>query len=281
MHKHGGLCFVDFAASAPYDNIDMHPSDPYAKLDAIFFSPHKFLGGPGSSGILIFDRAMYHNSIPDQPGGGTVDWTNPWGEYKFVDDIEAREDGGTPAFLQTIKAALAIKLKEQMTVDKIHLREEFMVEYMMQKLQNIDNLKILASEHSNRLPVFSFYHPEIHYNLIVRLLSDYYGIQVRGGCACAGTYGHFLLEVSHEKSKAITEKINRGDLSEKPGWVRLSLHPILTNKELDYIANAIKEIVQHYKEMSKNYSYNNRSNEYFYIGAHENHNQFINEWFNL
>ncbi|NMC98255.1 MAG: aminotransferase class V-fold PLP-dependent enzyme, partial [Bacteroidales bacterium] len=253
MHKHGGLCFVDFAASAPYDNIDMHPSDPYAKLDAIFFSPHKFLGGPGSSGILIFDRAMYHNSIPDQPGGGTVDWTNPWGEYKFVDDIEAREDGGTPAFLQTIKAALAIKLKEQMTVDKIHLREEFMVEYMMQKLQNIDNLKILASEHSNRLPVFSFYHPEIHYNLIVRLLSDYYGIQVRGGCACAGTYGHFLLEVSHEKSKAITEKINRGDLSEKPGWVRLSLHPILTNKELDYIANAIKEIVQHYKEMSKNY----------------------------
>ncbi|HOU99252.1 MAG TPA: aminotransferase class V-fold PLP-dependent enzyme [Bacteroidales bacterium] len=281
MHKHGGLCFVDFAASAPYDNIDMHPSDPYAKLDAIFFSPHKFLGGPGSSGILIFDRAMYHNSIPDQPGGGTVDWTNPWGEYKFVDDIEAREDGGTPAFLQTIKAALAIKLKEQMTVDKIHLREEFMVEYMMQKLQNIDNLKILASEHSNRLPVFSFYHPEIHYNLIVRLLSDYYGIQVRGGCACAGTYGHFLLEVSHEKSKAITEKINRGDLSEKPGWVRLSLHPILTNKELDYIANAIKEIVQHYKEMSKNYSYNNRSNEYFYIGTHENHNQFINEWFNL
>jgi len=259
MHKHGGLCFVDFAASAPYDNIDMHPSDPYAKLDAIFFSPHKFLGGPGSSGILIFDRAMYHNSIPDQPGGGTVDWTNPWGEYKFVDDIEAREDGGTPAFLQTIKAALAIKLKEQMTVDKIHLREEFMVEYMMQKLQNIDNLKILASEHSNRLPVFSFYHPEIHYNLIVRLLSDYYGIQVRGGCACAGTYGHFLLEVSHEKSKAITEKINRGDLSEKPGWVRLSLHPILTNKELDYIANAIKEIVQHYKEMSKNYSYNNTS----------------------
>ncbi len=131
MHQYGGLCFVDFAASAPYDEINMHPDDPYAKLDAIFFSPHKFLGGPGSTGILVFDREMYHNPIPDQPGGGTVDWTNPWGEYKFVDDIEVREDGGTPAFLQTIKAALAIKLKEQMGVEKIHQREQYFVNDLM------------------------------------------------------------------------------------------------------------------------------------------------------
>ncbi len=104
--------------------MDMHPSDPEAKLDAIFFSPHKFLGGPGTPGVLIFDSKLYHNKVPDFPGGGTVDWTNPWGQHKFVSNIEAREDGGTPAFLQTIKAAFCINLKDEMGVDNIHEREE-------------------------------------------------------------------------------------------------------------------------------------------------------------
>jgi selenocysteine lyase/cysteine desulfurase len=262
MHRHGGLCFVDFAASAPYVDIDMHPSNPYQKLDAIFFSPHKFLGGPGSSGILIFDRNMYDNPIPDQPGGGTVDWTNPWGEYKFVDDIEAREDGGTPGFLQTIKAALTIKLKEQMTTEKIKERETFMLNYFFPKLRKIDGIKILADNEANRLPVFSFYHPNIHYNLIVKILSDYYGVQVRGGCACAGTYGHYLLEVTYEKSKKITEKINQGDLSEKPGWVRISFHPTNTNEEMNLVINAIEDVIKNYKIFEKNYLYNPKTNEF-------------------
>ncbi len=280
MHEYGGVCFVDFAASAPYVSIDMHPiDDPYKKLDAIFFSPHKFLGGPGSSGILIFDRAMYHNPIPDQPGGGTVDWTNPWGEYKFVDDIEVREDGGTPPFLQTIKAALAIQLKEQMGVDNMTVREHYMVNYLFQKIQDIPGIKLLANEHSHRLLVFSFYHPEIHYNLMVRLLSDYFGIQVRGGCACAGTYGHYLLEVSYEQSKAITEKINHGDLSEKPGWVRLSLHPTNTQVEMDFILYAITEIVKNYPRMQKDYTYNPKTNEFFYNNNGTNFN--VSKWFEL
>jgi len=115
MHHYGGVVFVDFAASAPYVDIDMHPADDEKKkLDAIFFSPHKFLGGPGSSGVLIFDRSLYKSEIPDNPGGGTVDWTNPWGEYKYIDDIEVREDGGTPGFLQAIRTALAIEVKNQM-----------------------------------------------------------------------------------------------------------------------------------------------------------------------
>jgi len=273
MHRHGGLCFVDFAASAPYLDIDMHPSNPYQKLDAIFFSPHKFLGGPGSSGILIFDRNMYDNPFPDQPGGGTVDWTNPWGEYKFVDDIEAREDGGTPGFLQTIKAALTIKLKEQMTTDKIKERETFMLNYFFPKLRKIDGIKILADNETNRLPVFSFYHPNIHYNLIVKILSDYYGVQVRGGCACAGTYGHYLLEVTYEKSKKITEKINQGDLSEKPGWVRISFHPTNTNEEMDLVINAIEDVIKNYKIFEKNYSYNPKTNEFSF---NESFNTFFN-----
>jgi selenocysteine lyase/cysteine desulfurase len=116
MHEHGGLCFVDFAASAPYVDINMHPANPKQKLDAIFLSPHKFLGGPGSSGVMLFDKKLYTNKVPDQCGGGTVSWTNPWGEHSFFEDIAVREDGGTPGFLQTIKAALAMKVKDAMGV---------------------------------------------------------------------------------------------------------------------------------------------------------------------
>ncbi|MBZ0244081.1 MAG: aminotransferase class V-fold PLP-dependent enzyme, partial [Bacteroidales bacterium] len=128
MHEYGGVAFIDFAASAPYVDIDMHPADDEAKkLDAIFFSPHKFLGGPGSSGVLVFDGSLYKNKTPDHPGGGTVDWTNPWGEYKYIDDIELREDGGTPGFLQAIRTAMAIEVKNQMTTKKMREREHELV----------------------------------------------------------------------------------------------------------------------------------------------------------
>ena len=133
MHQNGGICFIDFAASAPYVNIDMHPADPMEKLDAIYFSPHKFMGGPGSSGVLIFDSSLYNKKVPDNPGGGTVDWTNPWGEYKYVDDIEAREDGGTPGFLQAIKTALCIELKNQMGIENIEAREKELTQITFQE----------------------------------------------------------------------------------------------------------------------------------------------------
>jgi len=217
MHQHGGLCFVDFAASAPYVNINMHPDDPMEKLDAIFFSPHKFLGGPGTSGVLIFDSSMYKPFAPDQPGGGTVDWTNPWGEYKYVDNIELREDGGTPGFLQAIKSALCIKLKENIGVEKMRKREDELLKIVFTALPKVPHIHILADNIKKRLGILSFYIDDIHYNLIVKLLNDHFGIQVRGGCACAGTYGHFLLNVSHEQSNRITQQINRGDFSEKPG----------------------------------------------------------------
>jgi len=274
MHQNGGLCFVDFAASAPYVDINMHPKDSLEKLDAIFFSPHKFLGGPGSSGVLIFDKAMYHNAVPYQPGGGTVDWSNPWGEYKFIDDIEIREDGGTPGFLQAIRAALAIKLKEKMTVEKIKAREIEMMEIIMPQISSIPGIKVLANNNTNRLSVVSFYHEKIHYNLIVKLLSDYFGIQVRGGCVCAGTYGHYLLNVSYEKSKEITCKINKGDFSEKPGWVRLSLHPTNTNEEIQTVIYALNEISKNYKKMALNYNYSSRKNEFYPIKKVKSKNNF-------
>jgi selenocysteine lyase/cysteine desulfurase len=262
MHQYDGLTFIDFAASAPYDEIDMHPSDPMEKLDAIFFSPHKFLGGPGSSGVLIFDSSLYNNKAPDQPGGGTVDWTNAWGEYKFIDDIEIREDGGTPGFLQAIRSALSIELKNKMGVENIHARENELLTKTFRELQSVPRLHILAENNTERLGVISFYIDSIHYNLLVSLLSDRFGIQARGGCACAGTYGHYLLDVSFEKSRRITEKIDHGDLSEKPGWVRLSLHPTMTDEEVLFITDAIRQISINHRKWTEDYNYNQQTNEF-------------------
>lgn len=281
MHEHGGLCFVDFAASAPYVDINMHPEDPMEKLDAIFFSPHKFLGGPGSSGIMLFDKSLYKTAVPDQPGGGTVDWTNPWGEYKYVDSIEAREDGGTPGFLQMIRAALAIRLKEQMDTAMIRKREEELLEKTFRGLGSISGLHILAPGVKNRLGAVSFYIDGLHYNLVVKLLSDRYGIQVRGGCACAGTYGHYLLDVTYDHSHRITEMINRGDLSEKPGWVRLSLHPTMTDEELDTVIAALGEIRDHASEWGNEYVYNRRTNEFTHRNDSGAGRDRVLSWFNL
>lgn len=281
MHEHGGICLVDFAASAPYVDINMHPDDPMEKLDAIFFSPHKFLGGPGSSGVMVFDSALYKREVPDNPGGGTVDWTNPWGEYKYVDDIEAREDGGTPGFIQAIRTALAIKLKEQMGTGRIKKREDQIVRKIFTDLRSIKGLKILADKVEDRLPVFSFYIEGIHYNLVVKLLSDRYGIQTRGGCACAGTYGHYLLQVTYDKSHAITEKINSGDLSEKPGWIRMSLHPTTSDAELDRILAAIREIAENKDIWNKDYLYVKGSNEFIHKKESGLSGDLVKNWFKM
>jgi len=281
MHEHGGYCFVDYAASAPYVDMNMHPGDPMEKLDAIMFSPHKFLGGPGSSGVLIFCKSLYNAHTPDQPGGGTVDWTNPWGEYKYIDDIEAREDGGTPGFLQAIRTALAIKLKEQIGTENMRKREQELVHLAFEKLRDIPGLHILADNITERLGIISFFLLDVHFNLVVKLLNDRWGIQVRGGCACAGTYGHFLLNVSHEKSKHITDLINHGDLSQKPGWIRVSLHPTMTNKELDIIADAIGQISENHKEWSRDYVYNNHINEFRHKDEPEDKTSVIIPWFEI
>lgn len=266
MHEFGGVCFIDFAASAPYVDINMHPSDESEKLDGIFFSPHKFLGGPGSSGVMIFDSKLYNCEVPDNPGGGTVDWTNPWGKYKYVDSIEVREDGGTPGFLQSIRIALAIEVKNQMGTKNIAKREEELLDLVFDRLKAVKDVHVLADKVKNRLGILSFYVEYIHYNLLVKLLNDRFGIQVRGGCACAGTYGHYLLEVSEMQSQAITDEITSGDLTHKPGWVRWSLHPTTTNKEALLFIDGLEQIVENFEEWKKDYSYNRKTNEFFYSG---------------
>ncbi len=281
MHEYGGYCFVDFAASAPYSDINMHPSDEMERLDAIFFSPHKFLGGPGSSGVLIFSKDLYKNEIPDTPGGGTVKWTNRWGGHSYISDIETKEDGGTPGFLQGIKAALAVRLKEEMTTEMIKAREKELIDVAFREMSSIPGLHILAEDIKDRLGVFSFYISNIHHNLITRLLNDRFGIQVRGGCSCAGTYGHYLLGVDFSLSKEITDRIEAGDLSMKPGWIRLSLHPTMTNEELKEIMNAIKQIVANISEWQKDYSYDKHTNEFHHIDYPEEFNTDYSAWFSL
>ena len=279
MHEYDGYCFVDFAASAPYVHINMHPENPLEKLDAIFFSPHKFLGGPGTSGALIFDSKLYSNTVPDNPGGGTVMWTNPWGEHSYIEDIEAREDGGTPGFLQAIRTAMAIQLKEKMGVDNMLHREEELLQIAFTRLRRIPGLHILADHIEDRLGVMSFYVEELHYNLMVTLLNDRFGIQVRGGCSCAGTYGHFLLHVDRSLSKSITDRIDRGDLSMKPGWVRLSIHPTMTNETLHGIIDAIEAVVTHYHEWKQDYVYCSKSNEFTHASGNCTDRIDLSEWF--
>ncbi len=278
MHEHDGYCFVDFAASAPYVDICMRPSDESEKLDAIFFSPHKFLGGPGSSGVLIFDKSLYKNRIPDQPGGGTVDWTDPWGHHRFSNNIEVREDGGTPGFLQSIRAALAMQLKREMGVEKLLAREEELKTRLFCELRRIPNLVLLADHIENRLGIFSFYLKDIHYNLVVKLLSDRFGVQTRGGCSCAGTYGHYLLHVDQQQSRQITSRIDQGDLSAKPGWIRMSVHPTTSDEEIDVFIDAIKLISKHAGKWQGDYSYSSSKNE-FYHRCHRGVD--IKEWFRL
>ncbi|MEO9484447.1 MAG: aminotransferase class V-fold PLP-dependent enzyme [Ekhidna sp.] len=241
IHEYNGHIIVDFACSAPYVDIDMH-LDSEAYLDAICFSPHKFLGGPGSSGILIFNKKLYKNSIPDVSGGGTVDWTNPWGGRRYVDQFEEREDGGTPAILQTIRAALAVQLKEQMGVSKILRREEELMDIIWDGFQEIKGVSILAGNVRRRLGVLSFCFDDIHFDDAVQLLNDHFGVQVRGGCSCAGTYGHYLLDIDATQSKQITDQIDRGNTVAKPGWVRLSIHPTMTNEEACYMVEAVRAV---------------------------------------
>ena len=264
IHQHGGLCFVDFAASAPYTDINMHPDEEGAHLDAIFFSPHKFLGGPGTPGVLIFNEALYNNRCPDVPGGGTVTFTTPWHLHDYIDDIEIREDGGTPPFIQGIRAALVVKLKEQMGVHNIKARKNELLDICFEEIAKMPKVKILADHIKNRHGVLSFYIEGIHYNLVTKILNDAYGIQLRAGCVCAGTYGHYLLELDQKISNIIRNKILAGDFSVRPGFIRLSLHPTLTNDQLYFILNAISEIANQIEFWKAQYNYLAHCNEFIH-----------------
>ena len=279
IHSYNGLCFVDFACCAPYVDIDMHPEVEEEYLDAIFFSPHKFLGGPGSSGVLIFNKKLYKNTVPDNPGGGTVSYTNPWGQHDYFDDVETREDGGTPGFLQTIKIALSIQLKEKMGTENIRKREDEINEVVFKTLENLAGVKILAPNQKKRLSIFSFYFEKYHFNLVVKLLNDRFGLQTRGGCSCAGTYGHFLLNVNQETSNRIKGEILSGCNTQKPGWVRLSLHPTITTQELEFVCESLQKLSENIEDWAKDYKYDTIKNDYVHKTIAPIEKELVSSWF--
>ncbi len=281
MHKNKGLCFIDFAASAPYVRINMRPKKTEEKLDAIFFSPHKFLGGPGSCGILLYDKNLHKKLVPDNPGGGNVKWTMPCGTLSYHKDLEVREDGGTPGIVQTVRAALAIKLKEQMNTSLIKQREQELLSLFHNEFKNNDNILFLGAPDVDRIGCVAFNLKNIHYNLVVRLLNDRYGIQVRGGWSCASTYAHYLFKISFEQSKSIMNAIDSSDLSSKPGWVRISLHPTMLDKEVLRITDAIKEIILNYKKWETDYRYDSSTNEFLLVTNSLASNSKVKDFYKL
>ena len=183
--------------------------------------------------------------------------------------------------MQTIKAALAVQVKNAMTVEAMGEREAQIVPYAMDALAKIPGVHLLAPAGRHRLAMLSFWVEDIHYNLMVRLLNDRFGVQARGGCSCAGTYGHYLLHVDPSRSKAITDRIDRGDLSEKPGWVRLSFHPSTTMADIDHAINAVSECVTHVTQWAKDYVYSNVTNEYAHVRGDAALRARVHDWFKL
>lgn len=245
LKQHGALAIWDYAAGAPYLPINMNRED--APLDAVFFSPHKFIGGPGSSGVLAVKRQLLNNTVPSQIGGGTVRYVTPdWHEWH--PEPEHREEGGTPGIIESIRGAMAISIPRQVGYDVIAKREKQHVEKAETQFQAAPGLELLGPASAERLPIFSLRfrsgEGELHYGFVVRLLNDLFGIQARGGCSCAGPYGHTLLDLTPEHSEAMAAEVGRGFGCLRPGWVRFNLHWLSTEEEVDYVLRAMTLIAR-------------------------------------
>ncbi len=247
LHRHGALSFWDFAAAAPYVEVELSPHrpGPDAELDykdAIFISPHKFIGGPGTPGVLAARRELFHNRVPSMPGGGTVAYVNPF-EHLYLSDPEHREEGGTPAIVESIRAGLVFQLKEAVGVDAIREREESFIHRAIARWESNPSIEILGSHSLPRLSIVSFVVRHagryLHHNFVVALLNDLFGIQSRGGCSCAGPYGHRLLGIDLETSHEFEREIARGCEGIKPGWVRVNFNYFISETVFEYILDAV------------------------------------------
>ena len=251
LHAHGALAFWDFAAAAPYVDIEMNPrdADPAAAKDAIFLSPHKFVGGPSTPGVLVVRRELLTNSVPDVPGGGTVAYVNP-DDHVYLSDPEVREEGGTPAIIDSIRAGLVFQLKEAVGVQTIRRYEERYLRRALDVWLREPTLEVLGNLEAERLSILSFTlrspsGRRLHHNYVVALLNDLYGIQARGGCSCAGPYGHRLLGIDISTSHNFQREISVGCEGIKPGWVRVNLNYFVDDAEVDYVVEAVRDVARH------------------------------------
>ena len=243
LHRHGALAFFDFAAAGPYVDIEMNPpGGGEDHKDAVFLSPHKFIGGPGTPGVLVARRHLFKNRVPAVPGGGTVAYVNPV-EHRYVPDIVHREEGGTPAILESIRAGLVFQLKRAVGVPAIREREERFIRRAIASWGENPRIEILGNPAAERLSIVSFMvrHPPryLHYNFVVALLNDLFGIQARGGCSCAGPYGHRLLGIDLSTSHEFEREIVRGCEGIKPGWIRVNFNYFISDQVFDFIVQAV------------------------------------------
>ncbi len=250
LHEHGALSFWDYAAAGPYVPIQVAASGPDAgdHKDAVFLSPHKFPGGPQTPGVLVLRRELVRNAVPTAPGGGTVAFVDPVG-HRYLDDPVAREEGGTPAIIESIRAGLVFGLKEAVGTDLIAAREEQLWRYVLGRWAGNPGIEILGNHHSPRLSIVSFRirHDTqyLHHNFVVAVLNDLFGIQARGGCSCAGPYGHRLLAIGAARSHALREEIGHGCDGVKPGWTRLNLNYFISAATAQFIAAAVELIAEY------------------------------------
>ena len=247
LHRHGALSFWDFAAAAPYVEIEMYgrcTAHPQAYKDAVFLSPHKFVGGPGTPGVLVVRRELLRNRVPTVPGGGTVDYVNPF-DHHYISDPAHREEGGTPAIVESIRAGLVFQLKQAVGTDVIRAQEEHFLRRAVAAWSEQPEIQILGNVDADRLSILSFVLRRpggryLHHNFVVALLNDLFGIQARGGCSCAGPYGHRLLGIDLDRSHRFEQEIIAGCEGIKPGWIRVSLNYFISDATFRYIIEAVK-----------------------------------------
>ncbi|HEX2783063.1 MAG TPA: aminotransferase class V-fold PLP-dependent enzyme [Ilumatobacteraceae bacterium] len=263
LHRHGALSFWDFACAAPYVDIEMYPQcaeHPLAQKDAVFISPHKFVGGPGTPGVLVVKRSLLHNRVPDVVGGGTVTYVNPT-EHRYLDDPVHREEGGTPAIIESIRAGMVFQLKQAVGVATIKEHEESYWHRAVAAWSTNPAIQVLGNTHADRLSILSFLvkRPDgrfLHHNFVVALLSDLFGIQSRGGCSCAGPYGHRLLGIDIERSHEFEREITLGCEGIKPGWTRVSFNYFISETVFQYLVDAVDLVAEHGWKLLPDYRFN-------------------------
>jgi selenocysteine lyase/cysteine desulfurase len=251
LHEHGALSFWDYAAAAPYVALRVtgQPGAPLSYQDAIFLSPHKFIGGPSTPGVLVVRRELLRNRVPDVPGGGTVEYVNPR-EHVYLRDRVAREEGGTPAIVESIRAGLVFQLKAAVGVDVIRAKEDAFLRRTIEAWTAEPAIEVLGNLDAERLSIVSFVvrAPSgryLHHNFVVSLLNDLFGIQSRGGCSCAGPYGHRLLGIDIDRSHEFQRQIADGCEGIKPGWVRVNFNYFLSDVVVDYVIDAVRFVARH------------------------------------
>ena len=263
LHRHGAISFWDFACAGPYVDIEMYPScaeHPLANKDAVFLSPHKFVGGPGTPGVLVVRRELLHNRVPDVVGGGTVAYVNPT-DHRYLDDPVHREEGGTPAIIESIRAGLVFQLKQAVGVSTIRAHEESYWRRALQAWSANPAIQVLGNTRSERLSILSFVVKRpggryLHHNFVVAVLSDLFGIQSRGGCSCAGPYGHRLLGIDIERSHEFEHEITLGCEGIKPGWTRVSFNYFISETVFQYLVEAVDLVAEHGWKLLPQYRFN-------------------------